>query len=54
MNKTVLLTGATGFLGSHLAESLLEKNYKVLAYHRSKSDFWRVQSIKNEIEWFVT
>ena len=52
MNKTVLLTGATGFLGSHLAEKLLAKNYKVLAYHRPQSDFWRVKEFKEQIEWF--
>ena len=50
--KTVLLTGATGFLGSYLAEALLKNNFKVLCYHRPQSDFARLQTIKNEIQWF--
>jgi len=30
MNKTVLITGASGFLGSHLCELLILKGYKVI------------------------
>ena len=30
--KKVLVTGADGFIGSHLTESLLEKGYKVKAF----------------------
>ena len=30
MKKTVLITGAAGFLGSHLCDYFLSKNYKVL------------------------
>ena len=31
MKKTVLITGAAGFLGSHLCDYFLKKNYKILA-----------------------
>lgn len=31
----VLLTGATGFIGSHLAEELLKKNYQVYCIVRN-------------------
>jgi dTDP-glucose 4,6-dehydratase len=34
MNKKVLLTGATGFIGSHLVVSLLDKGYDVYALER--------------------
>jgi dTDP-glucose 4,6-dehydratase len=52
MKKTVLITGAAGFLGSHLCDYFLSKNYKVigidnfitgtpknLSHLRSNSDF---------------
>lgn len=34
MTKTVLVTGANGFIGSHLTEFLLEHNYKVINYSK--------------------
>ena len=30
MSKNILITGAAGFIGFHLAKSLLEQNYHVL------------------------
>ena len=30
MNKTVLITGAAGFLGSHLCDLFISKEYKVI------------------------
>ena len=30
MKKTVLITGAAGFVGSHLCDCFLSKNYKVI------------------------
>ena len=30
MKKTVLITGAAGFIGSHLCDCFLSKNYKVI------------------------
>lgn len=38
MNKTVLVTGANGFLGSHLTRELLSRNYHVRAFVRPGSD----------------
>ena len=41
INKTVLVTGADGFIGSHLTESLLEKGCKVKALSFYNSfNFW--------------
>lgn len=41
MNKSILITGADGFIGSHLTELLLEKGYKVraLSYYNS-FNYW--------------
>ena len=44
---TVLLTGATGFLGSHLLKALVSKGYKVVALKRSTSDIWRLKGFEN-------
>ena len=32
--KKILITGATGFLGSHLTELCVEKGFEVLAFDR--------------------
>lgn len=45
-NKKVLLTGITGFVGSHTAIQLLEKGYQVIGTLR---DLKRVESIKKII-----
>jgi nucleoside-diphosphate-sugar epimerase len=43
--KTLLLTGATGFLGSHLLEALLLEGYHVIILKRSTSDTWRIKHL---------
>lgn len=40
---TVLLTGATGFLGSYLLEALLRQQYEVIILKRTFSDEWRIK-----------
>lgn len=44
-SKTILLTGATGFLGSYLLETLINENYKVVILKRSFSDTWRINHL---------
>ena len=39
--QTIVLTGASGFLGSHLAQELAANGFRVIALVRSKSDLWR-------------
>lgn len=41
----ILVTGGTGFIGSHLIERLLNENYNVILLKRSFSDTWRVKHL---------
>lgn len=50
MKKKILLTGATGFLGSHLAKELLEAGYEVVALKRKSSSLHRIESIVSKIK----
>jgi nucleoside-diphosphate-sugar epimerase len=45
MSKRILLTGATGYLGSHLAEALLDKGHSIIGLKRKSSSLRRVESI---------
>ncbi|MCC2547922.1 NAD(P)-dependent oxidoreductase [Hymenobacter sp. BT175] len=47
----VLLTGATGFIGSHIAEALLQAGHEVLALHRTSSDRWRLAGVAGPLTW---
>jgi CDP-paratose synthetase len=50
--KTILLTGATGFLGSHLLESFMRAGYEVLVLKRSKSDLWRIKHLCHQLKLY--
>lgn len=45
MSKQILLTGATGYLGSHLAKALLDAGYVVVALKRKTSSLRRLESL---------
>ena len=38
MSDSILVTGATGFIGSRLTELLIKKGYNVIAFDRYNSD----------------
>ena len=46
--QTILLTGATGFLGSYLLKDLLLKGYKVVILKRSTSNTDRLESLLDQ------
>jgi len=47
----VLITGITGFLGSHIAETLLNNNIQVIGLKRENSNIWRCHDFKAKIQW---
>lgn len=50
--KTILLTGATGFLGSHLLDALLKEHYTVIVLKRSTSDVWRIKHLLDQVKMY--
>ena len=44
----ILVTGGTGFIGSHLIEKLLDENYNVILLKRSFSNTWRIKHLFNK------
>lgn len=50
MNK-VLITGITGFLGSHIAENLIASNIAVIGLKRRNSDIWRCKGFEDAVHW---
>jgi CDP-paratose synthetase len=53
MKKTrILMTGATGFLGSHLLKRLVRSEYKIAICKRSFSNTSRIQSLLSKVEHF--
>ena len=39
----ILITGATGFLGSHFVRRLLAEHHEVIVLKRSFSNIWRIK-----------
>jgi len=48
----ILLTGATGYLGSHLAKALLENGHELISLRRSRSNLSRLDSYASEITFY--
>lgn len=49
MKKNILITGATGFLGSNIIKELITENYNVIALKRSFSNTYRIDDIADNI-----
>ena len=50
-NNRILITGATGFLGVHIAEMLIANGYEVFATKRTTSNLDNCISFVDKIEW---
>ncbi|PGL52586.1 MULTISPECIES: NAD-dependent epimerase/dehydratase family protein [Bacillus cereus group] len=51
-NKTFLITGGYGFIGSHLARKLLNLQARIVLFIRTPSNFWRLKDIIKNIETY--
>ncbi|HDR8488118.1 TPA: NAD(P)-dependent oxidoreductase [Bacillus cereus] len=51
-NKTFLITGGYGFIGSHLARRLLNLQARIILFIRTPSNFWRLKDIIKNIETY--
>ncbi|KZX13837.1 NAD-dependent epimerase/dehydratase family protein [Methanobrevibacter curvatus] len=54
MEKNILLTGGTGFIGSQLAEKFLKKNKNLIFLKRSNSNIWRIEEFINSFDNLTT
>lgn len=48
-SEKVLITGANGFIGSHVTHKLLNEGYDVGIIKREKSDLWRIKDILDQL-----
>lgn len=48
--KSILVTGANGFLGSHLLEEMIKQRYKIVILCRESSDMSRIVKFLNHVK----
>lgn len=48
-----LVTGGLGFLGFHLVEYLVKKNYRVRVIDVGQAQDWQLQHVANQVEFFT-
>ena len=54
IQQPILITGASGFIGSNLLRFFISKGIKVNIILRKKSDIWRIKDIIGKTEVFYT
>lgn len=45
----ILVTGGTGFIGSHLLRKLIQTNHKIFVLKKTGSDIWRIKDIQKKL-----
>lgn len=50
----VLITGATGFIGSHLTQRLIREGFGTGIIKREKSDIWRIKDLLDKVVTYDT
>ncbi|MBD2702749.1 NAD-dependent epimerase/dehydratase family protein [Spirosoma sp. BT702] len=51
LRNTVFITGATGFIGSHIARRYLAEGYNVAALYRSERGYGMLSDVADQIRW---
>jgi nucleoside-diphosphate-sugar epimerase len=49
-NQKILITGANGFIGSHVVQKMVKEQANVSIIVRESSDLWRIEELKKEID----
>ncbi len=52
MTRRVLITGGTGFIGSHLVEELVNRKYRPIVLKRSYSNLFRIFKYLNAVDFY--
>jgi len=51
VNKKILITGISGFLGSHIAKELNTKGFELIGLKRDYSDLFRCNEFSSDVNW---
>ena len=49
--KRLLITGATGFIGSHFLKKAINQGWEITALCRANSTFYRVEEFRTKVDW---
>ena len=52
MNKKILVTGASGFIGSHVSDFLTKKGFKVILFDKKLSKYKQKNQKMGENDYF--
>jgi len=50
-NSVIFMTGATGYLGSHILPNLVDCGHSVYCLKRDSSNLWRLGNLASKVSW---